>query len=117
MRRLWWLVLAAGCSREIAGGRADGPQIFTSACAACHGPIGKPDAGMVARYNVRDLTAPEFRARVTPELVAAQVRSGSKNGLMPPFAGALSEEQIRAVAEYVTALPAPPPRPPQASER
>jgi len=56
---------------------------------------------MVAQLNVRDLTSPELRARITPALVEAQVRTGSKNKLMPSFAGALTDEQIRAVAAHV----------------
>ena len=70
-------------------------------CAACHGPTGKPNAMMVARIGVKDLTAPEERAKITPELVEKQVREGSQNKLMPAFAGALGDAQIRAVAAYV----------------
>jgi mono/diheme cytochrome c family protein len=56
---------------------------------------------MVARLGVRDLTAAEFRARVTPGLVAQQVRTGSKNKLMPSFEGVVDDAQITAVAAYV----------------
>jgi len=104
------LILAlvlAGCSREIAGGQADGAKVFASACATCHGPTGKPDLGMVTRFGVRDLTAAEFRQRVTVELVAHQVRTGSQNMKMPAFAGVLTEPQIEAVARFVTELPPP----------
>ena len=83
------------------GGSTDGRTIFATACARCHGPTGKPDAALVARLNVRDLTSAELRARVTPALVENQVRVGSPNHLMPPFAGLLTEAQIRAVAAYV----------------
>ena len=111
MRRLWWVVLAAaGCSRDLAGGSTDGATVFAAYCAPCHGATGKPDAAMVARYNVRDLTAPEFRARVTVQLVVDQVTNGSRDGRMPAFAGALKEEQIRALAKFVTELPAAPTR-------
>jgi len=75
--------------------------VFQSLCATCHGPDGRPPAAMIARYGVRDLAAPEFRARVTTELVERQVRSGSKNKLMPAFEGAISDPQIRAVAAFV----------------
>jgi mono/diheme cytochrome c family protein len=94
----------AGCSRgagAAAAGDTDGRAIFQRMCATCHGPDGRPPEAMVARYAVRDLTAPELRARVTPALVEAQVRSGSKNKLMPSFAGAISDAQIAAVAAYV----------------
>jgi mono/diheme cytochrome c family protein len=102
------LVLVLGCGHDAtggsAGGSADGAQLFKSACAMCHGERGKPTEALVARLAVRDLTAAEFRARVTPALVEAQIRAGSKNKVMPSFDGALTDDQIRAVAAYV-ALP------------
>jgi mono/diheme cytochrome c family protein len=95
------LVISGGCERRVAGGSIDGKAVFAAACATCHGAEGIPPPGMAAQLGVRNLRAPEFRSRVTPELVVHQVRNGSKNKLMPAFAGALSEEQIRAVAVYV----------------
>ena len=102
-----WIALAlclAGCDKRpsAAGGSADGAQVFSSICAACHGPTGKPTEANVARLGVKDLTAPELRARVTPALVENQVRKGSQNKLMPAFEGALTDEQIKAVAAYVS---------------
>jgi mono/diheme cytochrome c family protein len=99
-----WILLGfalAACSREPAGGSVDGAQIYASVCAACHGPRGTPTESMAARLGVRDLASPELRARITPALVEVQVREGSANKLMPAFAGALSDEQIRAVSSYV----------------
>lgn len=92
---------AAACSSQPAGGSTDGKAMFELLCATCHGPAGRPPAAMVARLGVRDLTAAEFRARATPALVEHQVRAGSKNQLMPAFAGAISDAQIKAVAAYV----------------
>ena len=91
----------AACDQKVAGGHADGPQVYQSVCASCHGTDGKPTAAMAARLNVRDLSSPELRARVTPELVESQVRKGSDNKLMPSFSGALTDEQIKAVSAYV----------------
>jgi mono/diheme cytochrome c family protein len=103
-----FLVLAAACnSSPVAGGDTDGPKVFASVCATCHGPAGKPTEAMVQRLNVRDLTASEFRARVTPALVENQVRHGSKNKLMPAFEGALSDAQIKSVAAYVASAAFP----------
>ncbi len=96
------VLLVAACNNtEVAGGATDGPKVFASVCATCHGPGGKPTEAMIQRMNVRDLTSAEFRARVTPALVENQVRTGSKNKLMPSFAGALSDAQIKSVAAYV----------------
>lgn len=92
---------AAACEQGPATTSQDGVQIYQSICAACHGADGKPTAAMQARLNVRDLSAAEFRARVTRALVEQQVRTGSKNKLMPSLEGALTDDQIKAVAAYV----------------
>lgn len=91
----------AGCSGDASGGSVDGPTIFATVCATCHGPTGKPLPQMVIQMNPRDLTAPEFRARVTKELVANQVRDGSANRRMPPLGTSLKPAQIDAVAAFV----------------
>ena len=101
MARWIFVALLAGCGSDAAGIATDGAQIFQSVCATCHGAGGKPSDAMIAKLNVRDLTAREFRARVTPALVEAQIHAGSKNKLMPSFDGVLSEPQIKAVAGYV----------------
>ena len=95
------MVALAACSGGPGGGAADGPALFQSLCATCHGPDGRPPAAMVARLGVHDLTAPEFRARVTPALVEQQVRAGSKSKLMPSFEGAIDDAKIKAVAAFV----------------
>jgi mono/diheme cytochrome c family protein len=100
----FWLatvVAVAACSGQPPGGSTDGKAVFQLMCASCHGPDGRPPAAMVARLGVRDLTAAEFRARVTPDLVEQQVRGGSKNKLMPAFEGAIGDAQIKAVAAFV----------------
>lgn len=93
--------LAVACSTDPTGGSSDGATVYDSVCAACHGRTGKPSEQMVQQMNVRDLTAPDLRAKATPEFVEHQVRTGSANKRMPSFQGALSEAQIKAVSTYV----------------
>ena len=99
-----WILLAlfAGCEAGPRTTTTDGDKLYQQYCALCHGPTGKPTEAMVARRTVRDLTSKELRERVTPALVEQQVRNGSQNKLMPAFAGALSDEQIKAIAAYVS---------------
>ena len=108
MRAAWvLLVIAAACSREVAGGKADGPAVFAQACSPCHGPTGSPTEALRAQLGVKDLTTPEFHARATVELVRHQVKNGSANHVMPSFDGALTDAQIDAVASYVLTLSIP----------
>jgi mono/diheme cytochrome c family protein len=93
--------MLVGCDSGVANDSVDGAQVFANTCAVCHGAHGKPDAGMVARIGVKDLTAADERAKFVPGFVENQVRNGSKNKLMPGFGGALRDEQISAVAAYV----------------
>lgn len=102
------VMAAAGCRRTIAGGSTDGAAVYAAACAQCHGKEGKPPAQMTASLGVRDLTSAEFQARRTRELVEHQVRKGSANGRMPAFTGAIDEAQIKAVVDYVLAMPPAP---------
>jgi mono/diheme cytochrome c family protein len=106
------LGLGLGCGPD-ASTVKDGRGVYQMMCATCHGSDGRPPATMAARLGVRDLTSAEFRARSTLELVEHQVRAGSKNKLMPAFAGALDDEKIRAVAAFVASpeFGAPPPAP------
>lgn len=99
----------AGCDRKVAGGAADGPRIFAEACARCHGADGRPPVQMVQSLGVKDLTAAEFTARRDRRAIVHQIRSGAQSGRMPAFAGALTEPQIEAVADYVMTLGAPAP--------
>ena len=103
MHRIALALLAAlaACSGDATGGAVEGPELFARLCSACHGPDGKPPAAMELRLGVRDLTAPELRARITPELVERQVRRGSDNKLMPSFQDLATDAQIKALAAYV----------------
>ena len=108
------LCLAVGaCGRKVAGGRADGAEIFKEVCARCHGPGGQPAPSMIARLGVKDLTSDEVQNRLTDKEIRNQIVNGSKNKQMPSFAGALSDEQLEAIIAHVRTLrpPAAPPTP------
>lgn len=96
--RFAWILLAA-CT----GGAdlKDGKQVYDQICVTCHGPTGTPDATMVAKLGVKDLRSPELRKKITTYMVENQVKHGSKNKAMPAFEGALTDVQIKAVADYV----------------
>lgn len=84
-------VLAASDDAEMAAGRTLFVSGATPPCAICHT---LKDAGATGAVGpVLDELRPD------EERVAAAVRGGI--GLMPSFAGSLTDAQIRAVARYV----------------
>jgi mono/diheme cytochrome c family protein len=99
VKALWLIVALGACDSGASSG--DGAKVFATVCITCHGPTGKPNEMMVAKLGVKDLTSPEVRKTLTADKIEDQVRYGSKNKVMPGFAGALSDAQIKAVAAYV----------------
>jgi mono/diheme cytochrome c family protein len=98
---------AAGCSTEVASGRADGAAIFSEVCARCHGPDGVPDQANVARIGVKPLNSPHVQGQLTDDEIRQQILRGSRNKQMPAFAGALSDAQVKAIIAHVRTLAHP----------
>lgn len=83
---------SAAPKKEEETAKAEGPnaeKIFRTYCITCHGIDGK-----LGLNGARDLSVSE----VPIEERILQVTNGK--GLMAPFEGILTEEQIKAVAEY-----------------
>lgn len=93
-----------GCDSSAASGSTDGKSLYQEVCSRCHGSGGKPSPSLVARIGVKDLTSPALQARLDIEAIEKQIRNGSKNRQMPAFQGALSDAQLKALAEYVKTL-------------
>ena len=83
----------AATGGETAGGAADGAAVFASAgCGNCH---------TLAAANASGNVGPNLdELQPDTEEVAEQVKNGG--GGMPAFEDQLSEEEIQAVAEYVS---------------
>ena len=76
-----------------AGGGGDGAKLFTANCSSCHTLKAADASGKVGP----DLD----QLRPGPQLVTTQVNNGG--GAMPSFKGKLTDAQIKAVADYVSA--------------
>jgi cytochrome c6 len=78
-----------------AGDAANGAQIFSNNCAACH--LGGGNVVNAAKtLKLDDLTA---NGKDTVEAIQTQVTNG--NGAMPAFGGRLTDQEIEDVATYV----------------
>ncbi len=100
---LLMVVVVSGC-RQVAGGRADGAEVFRSVCAGCHGPAGVPEPAMRARLGVKDLSDPKLHQRLSDQQIREQIQNGSEDKRMPAFTGALTPAQVEAVIVYIRGL-------------
>jgi len=82
----------AATTAETTEGGADGAAVFASNCGTCHTLAAAGSDGTTGP-NLDDLMP-------DAETVEAQVRSGG--GGMPAFEGQLSDDEIEAVATYVS---------------
>lgn len=78
--------------------QSGGADTFKAKCAGCHGPDGKKE---MPAMGVKPLTGPDVQKMSVAELTAA-ITNGK--GKMPAYKGKLTDEQIKAVAEYVKTL-------------
>jgi cytochrome c oxidase cbb3-type subunit 3 len=78
---------------------AEGAAIFAEQCSVCHGDLGK---------GMPELGAPNLTDQIwlyggTKAEIVAQI-TRPRHGVMPPWVGRLSEEQIKQVTVYVHQL-------------
>jgi mono/diheme cytochrome c family protein len=90
------MVLAATGTLGFA--QTSGDAIYKASCQSCHGSSGTPNPGMAKMMDIKaakDYTASEA------EMIAA-VKDGKNK--MKPFAGKLTDDQIKAAVDYFRTL-------------
>jgi len=80
---------------------AAGASTFKAKCLTCHGPDGSGNTAVGKSLGVADLRSPEIQKKSDAELTQS-VSEGKGN--MPAFKNMLSEDEIRAVLQYVRSL-------------
>ncbi len=97
------VVLAAAIAIAMAGSSAvsfaqSGEAIYKANCQSCHGATGTPSAGMAKLLGVKP--AAEYKTGAAEEFNS--VKNGKNK--MKPFAGKLSDAEIKAAIEYFRTL-------------
>jgi cytochrome c oxidase cbb3-type subunit 3 len=95
------LVLAlAGCKRSEAATSSEGHELFSNACARCHGQEGAGGlplyAGGPSPRNFRDHA---FQSSRTDDDLKSTIRNGK--GGMPPFGAMFDDRQLAALVTQV----------------
>ena len=100
----WMVILVVFLSwhQPASAGQTSGRDIYNFRCYFCHGYSGTAQtlAAEMLSPAPRDFTATAANELSSDEMVAA-VRDGRPGTAMKPFASLLSEEEIRAVVEFV----------------
>jgi mono/diheme cytochrome c family protein len=103
--RIVLLLIAVSGSVFLAGtAAADGEAIYAQQCAACHGAIGEgtPHVGppLKGAEFVKSTTNDDMIKVIREGRAGADKKHDAFPSVMPPFPQ-LSEDEIKAVAEYV----------------
>lgn len=114
---LFWELLFPGPARGFAPDDLErGKNVYKAVCASCHGPRGRGDGPEARRlgFRPRDFSLGAFKCRCTPsgqlptdEDLFRVVTHGMPGTPMKAFDQTLSDEERRAVVQYVKTL-APP---------
>ena len=89
------LVVALGGAMGFA---ESGEAIYKANCQSCHGATGTPSAGMAKMLGIKAAT--EYKDTAQAEFDA--VKNGKNK--MKPFAGKLTDDQIKATVAYFRTL-------------
>jgi cytochrome c5 len=101
------LVLAGLAGAAFGQDPRDGGRLYDEACAACHGPDGRGEAGALLGFEtpVPDFTDCDFASREPDADWGAIIHEGGPvrgfDRMMPGFGDALSDDEIRAILGYV----------------
>ena len=90
---------AASTAAVPAAARISAAAIFAGACGGCHS--GLPGAAAVDLALSTVINAPDPRNAIRVVLGGITPPPGERGPLMPPFAGALTDQQIADVLSYV----------------
>jgi mono/diheme cytochrome c family protein len=100
------IAAAATFSHRDGGGAANatGKQVFEGACAGCHGWSGISPLSSVADLTGARAVNDPHATNVVQIVLAGEERSSGPDSLhMPGFGGSYSDNEVAAVANYVTA--------------
>ncbi len=74
-----------------------GEAVYKAHCQSCHGAAGVPNPGIAKAMGVKPATDPAMKKLSEAQMVAS-TKDGK--GKMKPFAGKLTDAQIKASVDY-----------------
>lgn len=80
---------------------------YAKDCAKCHGKEGKGDTKMGQKLELKDYSKADVQAKMKDEAMAKAIKEGIKKDgktRMKAYAGKLSDDEIKALVEFVRKL-------------
>jgi mono/diheme cytochrome c family protein len=95
------LALVLSVAGTVSFAQSAGEAIYKANCQSCHGATGTPSPAMAKMMGVKPASDPDVK-----KLTEAEDFDAIKNGKnkMKPFAGKLTDEQIKDVVSYFRTL-------------
>src|SRR5579863_3913115 len=78
-----------------------GEAVYKANCQSCHGSTGTPSPGIAKMMGVKGSSDPDMKKLSAAEEIAS-VKNGK--GKMKPFAGKLTDEQVKDAVDYFRSL-------------
>lgn len=103
-------IFAVGCQKEASQSASStavdvpGQGIYFQQCAICHGRAGKGDTMIAANYPWANLADTKYGHGETREEIIKNITDGIPQTPMRGFKGALSDEEIGKIADYIIAM-------------
>ncbi len=101
MRSMVVLAAAVCATSSLSFAQSSGEAIYKANCQSCHGSSGTPSPGIAKMLGVKAASDPDVK-KLTADQEIASVKNGK--GKMKPFAGKLTDAQIKDVVTYFRTL-------------
>lgn len=101
MRSMVVLAAAVSAAGSLGFAQSAGEAVYKANCQSCHGTSGTPSPGIAKMMGVKAVSDPDIK-KLTAEQEFASVKNGK--GKMKPFAGKLTDTQIKDAVAYFRTL-------------
>ncbi len=97
-------LLAAGAPPTSVGPKMGAQEVWTKACASCHGADGKSETRKGKALKAPDFTTQKWQTDTADEEIEDAITNGVPKTKMPSFKGKLSDAEIQQMIPFVRAF-------------
>lgn len=95
------LAVVVSLASAVSFAQSSGEAVYKANCQSCHGATGTPSPAMAKMMGVKPASDPDIKKLTADQMIAA-VKNGK--GKMKPFAGKLTDAQIKESVTFFRSL-------------